>query len=287
MNAFVQYFDAHFNLKTKDVSFVLGAGGYVYTLTGVDTSFFPVALYSDGERLTGLTLLSTSNNDVVGFMNDTSSNDTSCIPLSAFYNSHDVVVFRHNKPPVVAVGVGDVNIKSSVPLTVLQHNVDVKTLPNRRKEIYYEVPTFNPVPSTGFSFFSAYPLSTFAQLLHLAIYADGTYKVIGLERLDTKTLSTSLYTSSGIYPLSTLRFVNSYIKITKNPSFNIGSSPYYQVKIYCNTVTNEYSVMGGHAFSTPVFSAFSSLLSSTTNGGFVCQSADGFLTIEFNKNYIV
>lgn len=95
MIAFIQYFDENFSLKTKEVFESIIDGRRCYTVNGINTSFFPTALYIDGSRITGVTILNNPNLDVMGFMNDLSTNDTSVIPLNAFYNSYDTVIFVH------------------------------------------------------------------------------------------------------------------------------------------------------------------------------------------------
>lgn len=96
MIAFIQYFDENFSLKTKEVFESIIDGRRCYTITGINTSFFPTALYVDGSRITGVTILGSPNLDVLGFMNDLSTNDTSVIPLNAFYNAYDTVILVHS-----------------------------------------------------------------------------------------------------------------------------------------------------------------------------------------------
>ncbi|OXB08559.1 hypothetical protein B0A81_09625 [Flavobacterium plurextorum] len=96
MIAFIQYFDENFALKTKEVFESIIDGRRCYTLNGVSSQFFPTALYVDGSRITGVTILGNPNLDVIGFINDLSTNDTSVIPLNAFYNAYDTVVFVHS-----------------------------------------------------------------------------------------------------------------------------------------------------------------------------------------------
>ncbi|MBF4483242.1 hypothetical protein [Flavobacterium sp. CSZ] len=95
MLAFIQYFDENFSLKTKEVFETIVDGKRHFTLSGIERSFFPTALYVGGSRVTGVTIVGTPNLDVIGFINDFSTNDTSIIPLNAFYNAYDTVVFEH------------------------------------------------------------------------------------------------------------------------------------------------------------------------------------------------
>lgn len=95
MIAFIQYFDENFSLKTKEVFESIIDGRRCYTVNDINSSFFPTALYVDGSRITGVTILGNPNLDVIGFMNDLSTNDTSVIPLNSFYNSYDTVIFVH------------------------------------------------------------------------------------------------------------------------------------------------------------------------------------------------
>lgn len=118
---YIQYLDDKGALKTKEVlksETVIDAVQYdLYTVSGIDTPFFIASLYGDGNKLTGVSFYNKSNIDMLGFINDSSSNDASFLQLNMYFVAYDTVVLCVKQ--LITNAVSSVVIpNSSVPLNV-------------------------------------------------------------------------------------------------------------------------------------------------------------------------
>ncbi|WP_343591643.1 hypothetical protein [Flavobacterium sp.] len=93
---YIQYFDDKGNLKTKEVLLsqtTIDAVVYdMYTLSGIETPFFIASLFRDGIKLTGVSFYNRSNVDMLSFINDNSTNDSSFLQENMYFVAYDTVI---------------------------------------------------------------------------------------------------------------------------------------------------------------------------------------------------
>lgn len=296
MSIFVQYFDNLYNLKTKHVDF----DGYQYTISGIDTPFFPVALYSEGKRLTGLSLISSENLDVEGFINDETTNDSSLLPEQGFFNPHDTVIFYRNQndsssfPTEINVNRHSVDVAS-----VVRHQVDVMSMPAQSTVIkphliVYKRPTLVLKSFIGGSQSSRMLDDCILAKVTIRIYTDGSYDLLDntvISNLVTNNFTT-LNTGSRIASGKSFPFFNIFIKPVDISGGSYVFSDFTQFEIFYNLKTNEFAVVHRlfrlNNYGTEVELFYNNIIQNYTyiNQGVVIKSPDTFVQLHLSNEFI-
>lgn len=144
MKNFISYIDDGYRLKFALLETV-EAG---FSVSSVPTAFFPVAVYVDCIKRFGVDILNTDNLFCLSVINDLGDIDLNTIPSNVFFEPNKELTFvvpvasNLSGQSVTVLGNASVDIESSVPLPILRHDVDIKTMPSLKYRPV--VPVFVP-----------------------------------------------------------------------------------------------------------------------------------------------
>lgn len=94
-NNYIQYVNRFGVIKTKSVVFSKGNENTTFEVSGINESFFILAVFQNNIKVNGVGFDNLENNDMLAFINSNLF-DLSTIPSNAFLNSEQVVTMSYN-----------------------------------------------------------------------------------------------------------------------------------------------------------------------------------------------
>lgn len=94
-NNYIQYVNQFGVIKTKSVVFTKGLINTTFQVSGINESFFILAVFQNNIKVNGVGFDDLENNDMLAFINSNLF-DLSTIPSNAFLNSEQVVTMSYN-----------------------------------------------------------------------------------------------------------------------------------------------------------------------------------------------
>jgi len=266
---YIQYIDDTYTVKTKSVeSTYIDEVGNVYTVDGINSQFFLIALYLDNKRVEGVELFNLDNIAVASVINDLAMTDLNVIPLNDFFTPFTIIQLRVANQ---ANGIQEVFVNNFPSQT--QKFFKIYDNPQYRGNVYNFTASTNSKPYIVQSV--------------LKISSTSNMEVWTANHFDNEngvnTMPTDFAEQRTVLTADTLQINGMYVKLTSTFAFTGGR--YQLLRIYQDVRTNEVYLMVNDSLALLTFVPFVFSTLKAVDGGFKIELPAFNLTIEIRNKF--